>query len=537
MNEKVKSEMKKAKNEKGNKTGLKTSKITQNSKKLINFRNNPNVFIKMNGGDSNKKVSKKSKILLGIVATILVLLVFIFNFIKERFINYNNYLSNIDIVRSINVSRNNRDFLSSAQQYHDLVNSVDKNKYPDSFILFSSMEAQMYYFHIVCSKKPNTSETDMVYINRILAIARDVKNLAKNYSLFYYFALAIESDCYHLLETPLNDEKLAKNIAELESFTESNSVDWNSYESPIIFAAVYATLSQYYKLAALTLQMSNPTSPNLSLLIRKMEKYREKYDTFVQELKHDTGVSVDPSGYPILRSSYDNQLSLIFSQLMRIFISENPENLADAIKKIENIIDDCYEKIEHLDYDREQHAYVGFHRLIVKALYIETIIYRTLGGTGKLNEKSMMNECSQKCQDIATFLLRLPYLTDEDAIYELAYACNYMIMNDRYTEEDVKYFYENELRIIKTDRFKNLSFADKKNENILLSNLCREILKKYGYNGHIYDLGVKCVKDLESYLVLKNSQVTDYEKKNIRELYLYFNEYKSKSVSEGNQND
>ena len=156
------------------------------------------------------------------------------------------------------------------------------------------------------------------------------------------------------------------------------------------------------------------------------------------------------------------------------------------------------------------------NRLIAKSLSLQSMIYRTLKNT------DLEKKCADECHDIVARMLRLPDITDEDSVYEISYICSYMFLSGVFDEKDAEYFYDNSLKVLNSKRHKNEDILRKETTACLICSHCKDILERYAKNQKIYELGLRCVRDLETYL---NIEPNFPDKENIKELSLYFHNF------------
>ena len=386
------------------------------------------------------------------------------------------------------------DFLSGAMQYHELAFTAKNH---DTYLLVKSMEAFAYSVYI-----KSTSDKHDIFINSALSAVNDIKRNTDNTSLFYYLAYAVESDCYDVLNLPIDDKKWVKAISELEEFAENNSPDLLDDFSPLVFEAVYSTLSEYFRKVA-SLKFLSGTSDEAAT---KATKYKQLYATFFQDFMEISVERPGVIGDKAQIESYEAELNtMIFSSSV-------------SLEELNRIIDNCRSKLKEIDYSpKNESTYIAFNRLIAKGVACKYLIYRHIG------DSEGMNHCSQGCHNIVAGLLRLSKIIDENSIFQIFFACKYMFIAEEFTKDDAIYYYENTLKFLSIDEYKNFSLNDKEGTLSLICDHCKAILDKYGYIEKIYELGLSSAKELYAYSNVLGEQSDEND---MAELYYsYFTEY------------
>lgn len=425
-----------------------------------------------------------------------------------------------NIKRIFNNLQEKNDFVPSAQQFHQLAAEEHDNKFS---LLYLLMEARAYYFQ--ATLEPGKAE---IYANHALSLIDAVKKQSE-YAWMYYYALAIESNCYKALKIQFHDEKWVSIISELEDFTDKNEVNWDNFYSPMVFEEVYSTLAAYFR--QLVTQNNLFTAFNNSrenfeknqLLTEKMLRYQKLYTDFCFHLTEDSGVKSVIIDYYALISLYDSQINSIVMSFNFSFstVEDLAVNCFANIKALDNIIEECNFHLKDFKYNnRHVNLYIGLNRLIAKSLLLQSICYRTIKNT------ELEKKCADKCHDIVARMLRLPDITDEETVYEISYICSYMFLSGVFDEKDVEYFYDNSLKVLKSERHNNEDILGKETTVYLICSDCKKILERYAKNQKIYELGLRCVRDLETYL---NIEPNFPDKENIKELSLYFHNFGMKN--------
>ena len=98
-----------------------------------------------------------------------------------------------------------------------------------------------------------------------------------------------------------------------------------------------------------------------------------------------------------------------------------------------------------------------------------------------------------------------------------------MFIAEEFTKDDAIYYYENTLKFLSIDEYKNFSLNDKEGTLSLICDHCKAILDKYGYIEKIYELGLSSAKELYAYSNVLGEQSDEND---MAELYYsYFTEY------------
>ena len=442
------------------------------------------------------------------------------NFVGLKIKKYNVAVENIK--RIFNNMQDIKDFTPCAQEFHQLAAEEDDH---DFRLIYFLMEARAYYFQSALN--PGKAE---IYANSALSLIDAVKKQTK-YDWMYYYARAIESNCYHQLRIPFDDEKWISMINELEEFTEINKVDWNNFYSPMVFEDVYYALATYYKQRATHDNLLNiydntkEKNDEIDVLAEKMSYYQKLYTEFCLYLTEDSGVRSRVIDYNALIDSYDSQINSIIISLTNYSSFKTQQDLVDNvfsnIENLSDIADECKSCLKEFDYNSQNvRMYIAFNRLIAKALAIKAMFYR------QLNNPEQEAQQANECHDIVARMLRLPDIIDEYAIYEISYVCSYMFLIKTFTKDDIDYFHDNSVKVLNSSLHKNDSLLRKENTVYLICEDCKQIIEKYGYNEKIYDLGLKCLEELRTYSdILKNA----FDKKGIAELQSFFVNYDKKS--------
>ena len=448
------------------------------------------------------------------------------NFVGLKIKKYNVAVENIK--RIFNNMQDIKDFIPCAQQFHQLAAEEDDH---DFRLVYFLMEARAYYFQSTLN--PGKAE---IYANKALSLIDAVKKQTR-YSWMYYYARAIESNCYYKLKIPLDDEKWLSIINELEEFTEKNEVNWNDFYSPMVFEDVYYALAAYYKQRAIRNNVlriyddAQEKNDEIKVLAEKMSYYQKLYTEFCVYLTEDSGVRSRVIDYNALIDFYDSQINNVVISLTNYSSFKTQQDLVanvfSSIEVLSNIVDECKSCLKEFDYNNQNvRMYIAFNRIIAKALAMKAMFYRLFNNAEQ--EAQQANEC----HDIVAKMLRLPDIIDESAIYEISYICSYMFLTKTFTKDDIDYFHDNSVKVLNSNLYKNDSLLRKENTAYLICEDCRQIIEKYGYNEKIYDLGLKCVEELRTYSdILQNS----FDNKGIMELKSFFENYAKNSNTKTNE--
>jgi len=388
------------------------------------------------------------------------------------------------------------DFLSVAIQSHELASIANNH---ETYLCAKIMEVLTYFLHA-----QSLSEGYEIYLNYALLAVDTIKKSTDNTSLFYYFAYAIESACYEMLDVPCSDKKWVQVISILELFVENNSLKPHDPLGPLAFGAIYSALGNYFE-RVMKWECSTEVYDEAAV---KMVRYKRLYSESSHNLEH-FGVRLGTITNDIQMEAYEAELDLIF-------LSLSPTSLGD----LDNIINGCRSMLNEIGYNQKNElTYIAFTRLIAKALAGKYMIYRD----SKDKDIKQMSRYAQECHNTVASLLRLPHITNERSLLQIFWACKDMFMVEAFTEEDARFFYINTMKYLSTDEHKNCPFDDKYSDYDIICYCCKAILDKYGYIEKIYELGFSSAKMLYAY---SNILGAKSDEDNMAETYYsYFTEY------------
>ena len=377
--------------------------------------------------------------------------------------------------------------------------------------------------------------------NGILMWIIDEKSkVDKQTNLYYYYSLcAIENFCYYMLNTSPYDEKWIEMINELEHYINSNNIaDIHSQDkySQIAPTLIYFSLARYFE-SFLFFDLNHDEADKInsngikklpisiastSDAILKMQNYGKLFMESCIKVMHDKGIRLRFIEDEITRIFYGIKLNAIYLQ-SELLPSTDHKNM---ISEIDDLINDCSLKLKNMEYSQESKVfyirYIGLNLIIAKAAKLRYTIYENIKGTDVERDKELLNSANL-CYAAAARMLKMHNIEDEFLIYEIAYACNAMIYVDKYEKNDVKSFYEMALKLLKTEKYVSRStIAKKASIQYDICRCCKSILDKYGHDAEIYELGLKCVTELNKYLDIA---IEDEDEERMRELYSYFKNY------------
>ena len=417
-------------------------KIHQESETIANIENVEKLHINNTYSDDGKKILKKN---VALIFAVIIVIIFVITPIVIKLNRILNDRKNGEIAKSVFKSAGDKnDYLTSAHKYHKLAIDIYDN---NLFLLFTSLEAYMYYMHAVTSK--NDLEK---HLNSALHNTASVKKQIVKNSWIYAFVCAIESECYYALDIPLNDDKWRKTISELENYVDNVHVELDDFYSPVVFECACHTLTLYFKKVALDKELFDRYGGNV--LNQKMLKYQRLYTETYSSVADNFGMRLGIYDFSIIQDFYDIELSniaIILARAESVDVDKMISNRFSEIKSLDNIIEDCRSRLKRIDYNKNNElSYLYFSRLIVRALYFKYIICLIL------EDVEGQNLIARECRNAVARVLRLPDTENEDSLYQMSCIADYIFLINEFQLDDAHYYYNREMKFMKTHKYANL---------------------------------------------------------------------------------
>ena len=429
----------------------------------------------------------------------------------------NNEHNEVDRIFAIlHTSYDDGDFLRHAQEYSDIYKSKQDN---DIYYLAASLEAYMYYRYA-------SIDDDYDYLELALNCVYSIQKRL-NYDIqskFYFFVTSIECCCYsdvyanvslkrQSTQNKTKTERWSLAITELEKYMSTFDVKNLDYYDRLSLDLAHDGISRYFLGLVLgDICLSNLDNINVDVSVStRFIEFEQKY----QKIKAWPNLVPDSETYFSIWNAYLAELMSIISILLEITSDET--SYYHAVKKIDNIINKCCVVLYENNglFSSNDVVCAMFNSIIANALFYKKLIYQILGNFDG------MKACDNENRKILSALLRWPNASGTIVTFFSSMTI-IIIFCTICKDKDMVYYYENEQKLLNNDIYKKMPNIHKKAMIFTMCRACKNILEQCGYDEQIYELGLKHVNELNTYMAINK----DYSwEKMIEELHNYFTEY------------